>query len=902
MKTTINGKEYEFEIDGAETAVEIIRDKVGLTGTKLVCGQGVCGACTVLIDGVPSVSCLCPGQQLEGKKVETVEVHAREKLHPVQQAFMACDGLQCGFCTPGFINASVAFYDEWRKEYGKKEPSRHEIAKAMSGHLCRCGAYTNIYDAIQQACTGEFDQGEIQEFPRIEAREKVMGSAKYTADIQLKGQLVGKILRSPYAHAKVTDLDASKVGELEGTFAAIGLLPKDNVVRYIGQEIAAVAAVDEVTAQNALQQFKVDYEVKKGVASIEMARMDGTTLVWGEGKKNPPNASEGPIVPGRWKGNVRMPKVNLVSKWARAAQRRINKAETNGLDYLEEGVWRTSAQIHTALEPHVCIADWSNKEKLVVYLSTQAVYNMATEIAKKFKLDRNQVEVHADYIGGAFGAKIGLTQEAVAAIKLSRAAEAPVKVMLSRAEEMENGGYRPPAEIQLALVANKEQKLEALQAHAYTNSGIGINTMVATLMRLIYPAGAKDLIDYDVVTNLASGKPFRGPSAPLTCWALEQAIDGIAEKMEVDPIALRKKWDKHKLRQKLYDWAAELPIWKNRKPAGNQKGRFRRGVGVAMGNWLHMYQSNAEVVVKASSKGIEVSTACQDMGNGSRTVLAKAVAEIFGISPNEVQVNIGDSSKVIGPSSNGSRTTPSLYAPAKEAAQKVKAALEIQAEDKLKLRDAYFLNGQLHHANGFFSFQDFLQQINPVAGHAKRGTNTFIDLLALLPMGDVDMGKGFSGSVCVAEVEVDTLLGKTKVLNIWNGLAVGEIIVPELALSQCYGAIAQGVGYALYEERVVDSTTCNVLTLGLEEYKIAGIGDIPEITIHFEESGFDHVKGKAIGLAEIAKIPIAASIGNAVYNATGWQPKHMPIRPDLVVQGVNSIVRKAKKVVPLNLE
>lgn len=890
MKTKINSKTYSFDPNTTTTAVEVIRDKAQLTGTKLVCGQGVCGACTVLVDGEPIVSCICPSQQLEGKNVKTVEGHASKKLHPVQQAFMACDGLQCGFCTPGFINEGIAFYKNWRAEHGTKKPSRQEIAEAMSGHLCRCGAYGNIYDALQQACTGKFDKGEITEYPRVDAREKVTGDAKYTADIQLEGQLVGKILRSPHAHATVKDKHVEKVKDIKGVKAIIDLLPEDNIVRYIGHEIAAVAATDEKTAEAALKKFNINYDIKSGVANLEDARKDDAPLVWNDGKKNPPNAAEGPIIPGIWEGNVRSPFLSVASKWGMNAHHRVQDAreqEDNKLT-LEEGTWRTSAQIHTALEPHVCVADWQADDTLIVYLSSQTVHNMGQAIAQEFDLEESQVEVRCDYIGGAFGAKIGLTQEAIAAIKLSRAAKAPVKVMLSREEEMENGGYRPPAEINLSLVANKKQKLTALRAKAYTNSGIGINSLVATLMRMIYPAPTKDLTDYDVVTNLASGKPFRAPSAPLTCWAIEQAVESIAEQMKIDPIALRKKWDDHKLRQELYNWAADLPVWKNRQATGSQSGRYRKGVGVAMGNWMYMYHSKTKVVVEASTKGIKVSTASQDMGNGTRTVLAKAVAEVLGISRNEVLVEIGKSSLPIGPGSNGSRTTTSVYTPTIEATTKIKEAL-IELANNRGWEEVRLENGAIVHRAGTQPLGEFLTSIEkPIQAEAKRGTDAFIDFLAMLPMGDTDMGKGSSGAVCVTEVEVDTLLGKTKVLRVWNGLAVGKIIVPQLALSQCYGGIIQGLGYALYEERVVDEATCKLLTLGLEDYKIPGIGDIPEMHIHFLEKGFKHAKGNTIGLSEISKIPIAASIGNAIYNATGWQPKQMPVRPDLLLKGLGS--------------
>ena len=203
---TINGKLAPLPDDPDALLVDVVRDALGLTGTKLVCGAGVCGACTVLVDGEPVVSCLMPARSAANKNVTTVEGIGAARLHPVQQAFMAHDALQCGFCTPGFIVEAAAFHDRWRAAKGTAVPSREEIGAALSGHLCRCGAYDGIFRAVADACAGRFDGSDILP-PRMEARDKVTGSAKYTVDIHHDGQLEGVILRSPFAHARIGELD-----------------------------------------------------------------------------------------------------------------------------------------------------------------------------------------------------------------------------------------------------------------------------------------------------------------------------------------------------------------------------------------------------------------------------------------------------------------------------------------------------------------------------------------------------------------------------------------------------------------------------------------------------------------------------------------------------------------------
>src|SRR3954464_6202527 len=224
MSTTrINGRLVPLPADPDALLIDVVRGELNLTGTKLVCGAGVCGACTVLVDGAPVVSCLMPAGAAAGKAVTTVEGIGAAQLHPVQKAFMAHDALQCGFCTPGFVVEAAAFCDRWRAEKGNATPSRDEIGAALSGHLCRCGAYDGIFNAVAAACAGQFDGIEFAP-PRVEARDKVTGAARYTVDIRHDGQQEGIILRSQLAHARITELDLALARAIAGVSAAISLL------------------------------------------------------------------------------------------------------------------------------------------------------------------------------------------------------------------------------------------------------------------------------------------------------------------------------------------------------------------------------------------------------------------------------------------------------------------------------------------------------------------------------------------------------------------------------------------------------------------------------------------------------------------------------------------------------
>ena len=250
LTTTVNDEARVVEIDGTESAVDVVRDGLGLTGTKLVCGSGVCGACTVLVDGEPVLGCLTPATRLRDANVTTVEGLADgDDLHPVQRAFAHHDGLQCGYCTPGFVVSAVAFHDRWRAEHGADEPDgpdRETIAEALAGHLCRCGSYEGIYRAVAAACRGEHDDGRHEErVERVDAPAKVTGAAVYTTDVVLPGMLHAAIRRS--------DLAAGVVGPITFPDGVLGIdvLADDRRVRWAGQPIAVVAAESAAAARRA---------------------------------------------------------------------------------------------------------------------------------------------------------------------------------------------------------------------------------------------------------------------------------------------------------------------------------------------------------------------------------------------------------------------------------------------------------------------------------------------------------------------------------------------------------------------------------------------------------------------------------------------------------------------------
>jgi xanthine dehydrogenase YagR molybdenum-binding subunit len=293
------------------------------------------------------------------------------------------------------------------------------------------------------------------------------------------------------------------------------------------------------------------------------------------------------------------------------------------------------------------------------------------------------------------------------------------------------------------------------------------------------------------------------------------------------------------------------------------------------------------VQVTSGPEGVTAATASQDMGNGTRTAIAYAVAGVLGVPPSEIAVRVGDSRDVHGPMSAGSRTTSSVVPAAEEATRALRGALTDFAIKHFRLVDARAVDGGIAHASGRLSWREVLQ-VAPKQSFVGRRRRDKGGYLLPFSVGGLSVSKYLSGGVQVTEVEVDTRLGRVRVRRVWGGYGVGRIVVPELARSQAQGGIIQGLSYALYEERRIDHRRGDLLTGGLEDYRIIGIGDVPEIEIHFVEDGFDNVTGHAVGLGELVCLAPAASVANAVFHATGWRPRELPLRPDRVMAGVRA--------------
>lgn len=850
VEVEVNGRVERFVPDDDERAVDVIRERLGLVATKEGCGQGACGACTVHLDEEPVCSCLLPASSLHGRRVRTLEAVD----HPLQRAFAAEDALQCGYCTPGMLMAGIPFVDAWRAAQGDVEPPRAAIAAALAGNLCRCGAYDGIARAVAGACAGRFD-GAPFTGERVEAEAKCRGQARYTVDLRRPGMLHAAVLRAEVARGVVRRVDLSRV---EGVVLA--LVAPGSKIRFVGQELAAVAAADPRAARRALQAAVVEIVPEAPVIGLDAA--PSGPPVW----ETPPGKG------ARWQGNVRGPRSGSVGLDAGGADRELGSAQV-----LVQTTVETRPQSHSPLEPHAVLAAWT-EGGLEIWASTQGVASLAADVAERWGLRREQVKVHAEHVGGGFGCKAGADMSLRIAVDLAKAAGAPVRLVLDREEELLVGGYRPTHRIHLELAASAMGYLEGMRATAWTDSGVAVGSALGLLLRHHRPIEKMHIREYEVCTNVAAGRAFRAPGGTAAAFAWETAIDGLARKLGQDPISLRRRVDDDPVRERLYDEASRSALWARR--GSGAAGRLRRGVGLAVASWPMFVQTSTQVRVRADADGFVVECATQDIGTGTRSVLARAVAEVLGLEPAAVRVRIGESEGPPGPTSAGSRVTASVWAPAQEAARRLASELARSLEGPLA--GPFVAPGGVRHAQGFLPWAEALRLSPPLEVVARRDH----DAAGYARFGGGWMGRRPPQSLVMAEVEVDGLLGRVRPLRLWSRCAVGRLAAPTLARSQVAGALIQNLSHALYEERVVDPGSGRLLTRALEDHRMAGLGDVPELELSFDEEGFEDYQGGLVGLAELAACPVLGALANAVADATGVYPTTLPMRADRLLRSL----------------
>ncbi len=726
---------------------------------------------------------------------------------------------------------------------------------------------------------------------RWDAQAKVTGRARYTADVQLPGMLYASFVNSNVPHAKVLSVDTSaaeKCPGVKGVYVIERLLggavlrnpaldvSKYPIVRFAGQPVAAVAATSPQAAEEAAAKVVVQYEALPFVVDADKARQGDAPLVFPGAADQAATAGGGGSahnIPQT--GNVHGPTVHKHGD----AEQGFKDA-----DVIVDSRYTTQVQTHSALETHGVVADWK-PELLTVYASTQGTASVREELAAYFKLPKSQVRVITEYMGGGFGAKFGAGNPGVVAAALSRQTGAPVRLMLTRQEEHLSVGNRPSSDQHLRIGAKKDGTITAIQLIAYGTAGCGTGAGCSGPATNLYKWATLHTEENDVFINAGPAAAFRAPGHPQGAFALEQSIDELAARLQMDPLDLRDRIDENPVRRVQRQIIRESAIWKSRNARANaDPGPIKRGVGLSQSVWYRHLNMNSAAEVRVHKDGsVEVLSAVQDIGSGIKTVLAQILAEQFGVPPAKVSVKIGDTNYPVGPNSGGSVTTSSLTPAVRDAAWQ--AAQKFLASIAPALgttpSDLTLTGGMVRSASAKF------QPIPFRSAAAKMNTDEVSAQAKRIP--DYDPSKYDTyGGVDVAEVAVDTETGRIHVKRVLAVHDCGRPINPAQVISQINGGVIQGVSYTLFEHRLIDPNHGLMVNSDLDRYKIAGSYEVPQIEVQLTESYIGQSSTDASGIGEAAGIISAgAAIGNAVQNATGVRIRQLPMTPSVVLASLN---------------
>ena len=709
--------------------------------------------------------------------------------------------------------------------------------------------------------------------PRVEGVEKVTGRARYAYDVYLPGLLYARVLRSPLPHARVRRIDTSRAEALPGVRAVLSgaNAPEirwykdsyvfDHTVRFIGDEIAAVAAETEDIAEDALRLIEVEYEPLPFVIDLVAALQPDAPKL-------------------RASGNIAgEPKIY---------QRGDPEAGWRDADVTIDEVYTTQTALHNCLEPHGCTVTWDGN-RLMLWDSTQSVFEVREQVAEALKLPEHHVRVIKHHMGGGFGSKQIAWKHAVIAALLSKQAGRPVQLMLDREAENLAVGNRNATRQHIRIGAKRDGTITAISARidqqvgAYLVGGEASN--VSGPYQRLYRCPNIRTEQRGIYTNTGPAVAFRAPGFVEGAFALESAMDELARALQIDPLDLRLRnyADHDQLRgrpyttpeslRRCYEHVSEAFGWHTyqRSPVTGSK---RRGIGIAAHDWGGSGYPPAYAWVKVNADGTaEVITGTQDIGTGTRTTLTQIAAEELGLPVERVVLYLGDTA--IGPYapvSSGSATQatlgPAVRAAAADAKQQLLRAAATFFEttsDHLGVYDGQiFLGGQPERK---VAVEEMTRRIAPhmILGHGARGPNPENKSVRTF------------GAQCV-EVEVDLQTGEVNVLRLVASHDCGRIINPMMVESQVTGAVTQGIGFALTEERIVDSASGVVLNANLEEYKVPTVMDVPAIIhapVNLPDPEANHTGAKGIG--EPPLVPTAPAIANAVFDAVGVRIRHLPL-------------------------
>jgi CO/xanthine dehydrogenase Mo-binding subunit/aerobic-type carbon monoxide dehydrogenase small subunit (CoxS/CutS family) len=696
LSLSVNGSRYRLRVADHRTLLEVLREDLGLTGTKSGCNRGQCGACTVLLDGEPCYACSVLAADAAGREVLTIEgLECDGVLHPVQEAFIEAMGGQCGFCSPGMILSAVALLAEHPR------PSPEQIRAGLAGNLCRCGNYPNAIAAVLRAAeiqtrrlgaprlaTGDLPHGPRtppvlvdkaadsasaerldSRIPVLDAYAKFTGRARFTADLglhpddEVRRPLVAKVLRSPYPHADVVRIDDSRAKVLPGyhgmvTWRDVPDYPGDRRflnqrARYVGDAVAAIAAADAQTASEALALLDVTWRERPVYPDPEHNLRHGVEVQPG-----------GPVAGFGGPQPADLPTLEYRSGDLDAA--------FAVADLVIEGRYETQIHCHAPIEPHACIARFDNGA-LTVWDSQQSIFAAREALARALGLPLEKVRVVCDYLGGGFGGKcadtLGKTLYQGIAALLARKTGRPVRLTYTLDELLLAEDVRNPFIFEIRTGVKRDGTLTAIDCRAvqatggYASSGPAVVSVAGEGIINTYRCDAYRFQGFSVYTTSPVGGEFRAFGHPQAVFARESHMDRIAERLGMDPLELRRRNSKRAGDPITLGVASDVPLeaigaercldlgaqaigWERRRPTAEQSGRLRRGLGMRFSQ-EHTGRSDSDAILWVDRQGrVHLPMGVGNLGTCAHTAVALIAAEVLDMPVSAIQVSWGDTEDV----------------------------------------------------------------------------------------------------------------------------------------------------------------------------------------------------------------------------------------------------------------
>jgi aldehyde oxidoreductase len=907
---TLNGGEVEARSAPAARLTQVLREEFGLTGTKIGCDAGDCGACTVLLDGEPVCACLTAVGQVEGARVETIEGlgRASEVTWRLQDSFLAHGAAQCGICTPGMLVAATHLLER------TPNPTEQEAMDAIGGVLCRCTGYLKIVAAVCAAGTPV----PAEEAPvagaavgarlrRLDGRRKVEGTDVFGADEAPADCLLLRAVRSPFHRARF------RFGDLDGFLQAhpglhrvltardvpgvncYGVIPAFadqpafaiEEARFRGEAIAAVVGESAAVETLDLASFPVEWEELPPLATMDAALADEAPL----------------IHPGRPQNVLTRGRVVRGDVEAGLAQ----------ADLVVESRFETGFVEHAYIEPEAGFARRVG-DRIEVQVSTQAPHHHRDDIAKILGISPEAVRVLPTAVGGGFGSKLDMSVQpfvALAAWLLRR----PVRMVWSRPESMMASTKRHPARMRSRIGATRDGRLVAIDFEADFNTGAYSSWGPTVANRVpVHASGPYYVPHYRarsraVHTNLVPAGAFRGFGVPQLTLAQEQLMDELAEKLGMDALEFRflnaLRPDQPTATGQVLGagcgirqcFEALRSEWRRRREEArafneqNVAGALRRGVGIAgmwygCGNTSLPNPSTMRVGLKSDGR-VALHQGAVDIGQGSNTVIAQILADALGVPIGCIDLLPADTD--ITPDcgkTSASRQTFVSGKAAELAGRQLRAEILRQANAGEGARLS-FEEGRVTVREGDHERVLWLESLPLDArGYVLSAEATFDPPTTPLDadgQGDPYAVYGFGAHL--AEVEVDLELGTTRLIGLLAAHDVGRAVNPMLIEGQIEGGVAQGLGMALMEEFIPGRGE------NLHDYLIPSAGDMPKIEFVLIEDAAPAGPFGAKGIGEQALIPTAPAIFNAIYHATGVRLRRAPATPDRLRAAIKALAR-----------